>query len=99
MMPLYIKRPVRGTGEESVTNLDCITGKMKMVDSGGYRVHGTNSPWSIGSGQSHGCVRLLNSKVKQIADLLKMYVGTTVRDRSANGSFVKLAKPVRITLY
>lgn len=100
MMPLYVKRPAAGSGgNESITDLDCVEGKMQMIDSGGYRVHGTNSPWSIGSGQSHGCVRLLNGDVKKIADLLKAYVGITVRDRSANGSFVKLAKPVRIILY
>ena len=99
MMPLYVKRPASmPKGEESVTNLDCIEGKMQMVDSGGYRVHGTNSPWSVGSGQSHGCVRLLNSSVKQIADILKIYVGVSTRDESANGSFVRLVKPVRVIL-
>lgn len=100
MMPLYVKRPASvPKGEELVTDLDCIEGKMQMVDSGGYRVHGTNSPWSVGSGQSHGCVRLLNNSVKQIADLLKIYVGVSTRDQSANGSFVKLVKPVRVILH
>jgi hypothetical protein len=100
MMPLYIKKPLPASnGEEPVTNLDCIEGKMEMVDSGGYRVHGTNSPWSVGSGQSHGCVRLLNSSVKRIADLLKIYVGVSARDRSENGSFVRLVKPVRVILH
>lgn len=100
MMPLFIKKRVAEPKlEEEVTDLDCIEGPMQMIDSGGYRVHGTNSPWSIGSGQSHGCVRLLNKSVKQIADLLKMYAGTRVRDQSANGTFVKLARPVRLILY
>jgi lipoprotein-anchoring transpeptidase ErfK/SrfK len=72
---------------------------MTMVDSGGYRVHGTDTPWSVGSAQSHGCVRMLNRTVKVLADQLKMYVGTTTRGESANGPYVNLARPVKITLY
>lgn len=101
MMPLFDKKPVKsGKGpQDDVRDLDCVAGEMEMVDSGAYRIHGTNSPWSVGSRQSHGCVRLLNKDVKRIADLLKMYVGVTTRDRAANGTFVKLARPVRVILY
>lgn len=100
MMPFFSKRPLdRRKQAEVVRDLDCVEDRKQMVDAGAYRIHGTNSPWSVGSGQSHGCVRLLNSSVKQLADLLKTYVGTTSRGRTANGSFVKLAKPVRLILY
>ena len=32
----------------------------------GYRIHGTNEPWSIGLNMSSGCIRLLN---KDVTDL------------------------------
>jgi hypothetical protein len=71
---------------------------MKLVDNGFYRIHGTDSPWTIGSGQSHGCVRLLNKSVKQLADLMKMYVGTMDRGQTENGVYINLAKPVKMVL-
>jgi hypothetical protein len=103
MLPLFIKKQARrGAAErdgEVVDDLDCVAPAVEMVDSGGYRVHGTDSPWSIGSSQSHGCVRLLNSSVKKLADTLKMYAGTTYRDRSPNGPYINLARPVKIVLH
>jgi hypothetical protein len=102
MMPLFIKKQTRRFSEregEVLDSLDCIAPPVEMVDSGGYRVHGTDSPWSIGDRQSHGCVRLLNSSVKKLADTLKMYAGTTYRDRSPNGTFITLARPVKIVLH
>lgn len=98
MMPLFMKRPLKGS-ESADYGLDIIAPRMTMVDSGGYRVHGTDTPWSVGSAQSHGCVRMLNRTVKVLADQLKMYVGTTTRGESANGPYVNLARPVKITLY
>ncbi|MBI5249870.1 MAG: L,D-transpeptidase [Desulfomonile tiedjei] len=100
MMPLFKKIPAAGYGKsvEVLDENDILASEMRMVDSGGYRVHGTNSPWSIGQGQSHGCVRLLNSSVKQLADTLKMYVGTTTRGKTANGIFIALARPVKLIL-
>jgi len=102
MLPLFIKKQVKRPEPkdgELVESLDRIAPPVEMVDSGGYRVHGTDSPWSIGGRQSHGCVRLLNSSVKKLADTLKMYAGTTYRDRSPNGTFISLARPVKIVLY
>jgi len=101
MMPFFTKKPALTArrGGDTVTDLDCVESEMEMVDAGMYRIHGTDSPWSVGSSQSHGCVRLLNRSVKQLADALKMYVGTTERGRSANGPYVDLARPVRLVLY
>ena len=101
MLPLFKKvRPrTKGNGEEAIHDLDIIEPQMEMKDTEGYRVHGTDCPWSIGGNQSHGCVRLLNKSVKQLADLLKIYVGTTERGRTANGPYVTLARPVRINLH
>ncbi|MDQ7784386.1 MAG: L,D-transpeptidase [Desulfomonilaceae bacterium] len=100
MMPFFSKRPLQSARQtEPIGDLDCVEDKQQMVDAGAYRIHGTNSPWSVGSAQSHGCVRMLNKSVKELSDLIKIYAGTTTRGRTANGSFVQLAKPVRLILF
>ena len=101
MMPLFSKRisdryVTSGQGKEM---LDFVAPSVRMVDSGAYRVHGTDSPWSVGSNQAHGCIRLLNSSVARLADTLKLYVGTTTRGETANGPYVNLARPVRLVLF
>jgi hypothetical protein len=100
MMPLFKKSPIKESGKanEPVTTLDSIAPSMNLADTRTYRVHGTDSPWSIGSSQSHGCVRLLNKDVKRLSDTLKMYVGTTTRGRTENGPYVNLARIVRLYL-
>jgi hypothetical protein len=101
MMPFFSKVQASKppVNDDMETETDSVAPPMKMVDMGAYRIHGTDSPWSVGSAQSHGCVRLVNSSVAQLADTLKMYVGTTVRGESPNGIFINLARPVKITLY
>ncbi len=101
MIPLYRKIPADRSAkdEESLSELDEVAFKAKVVDSGGYRLHGTDAPSSIGSAQSHGCVRMTADKAKALSDALKMYVGVTTRDRSPNGSYINLSRPVRVTLF
>jgi lipoprotein-anchoring transpeptidase ErfK/SrfK len=41
-----------------------------------YRIHGTNAPWSIGSGVSSGCIRMRNEDVIDLYGRVK--VGTKV---------------------
>lgn len=41
-----------------------------------YGIHGTNNPGSIGQQVSHGCIRMYNSDVLQIARLIP--IGTSV---------------------
>ncbi|MBR9988959.1 MAG: L,D-transpeptidase [Gemmatimonadetes bacterium] len=43
-----------------------------------YYIHGTNSEASIGTAASHGCVRMLNSEVIELAQLLIDRSGTPV---------------------
>jgi L,D-transpeptidase ErfK/SrfK len=43
----------------------------------GYGIHGTNEPGSIGKAVSQGCIRMHNSDVEELADLVS--VGTPVR--------------------
>lgn len=42
----------------------------------GYGIHGTNDPSSIGRAESAGCIRMLNTDVEELSDLVR--VGTPV---------------------
>jgi hypothetical protein len=102
MMPFFSKIPVKGYRRRSALpdqGLDRIEPPMRVLDAGAYRIHGTNSPWSVGSNQSHGCVRMRNPEVEQLADTIKLYAGTTVRGETPNGEYIDLARPVRLWLY
>lgn len=46
------------------------------VPWGYYGIHGTNRPYSIGQHQSHGCIRMHNSDVLQLYELIP--IGTKV---------------------
>ncbi|HHV78220.1 MAG TPA: L,D-transpeptidase family protein [Firmicutes bacterium] len=46
------------------------------VPWGSYGIHGTNQPWSIGWAASAGCIRMFNSDVADLFDLVP--VGTSV---------------------
>ena len=46
------------------------------LSAAGYGLHGTNVPSSIGKNASHGCIRLRNSDVEQLFELLA--IGDTV---------------------
>ena len=41
-----------------------------------YRIHGTNSPWTIGQAVSSGCIRMRNEDVMDLYERVK--VGTRV---------------------
>jgi hypothetical protein len=101
MMPFFVKKPLDGRKAKLLPDqgMDRVAAKMKIIDGGAYRIHGTDSPWSVGQNQSHGCVRLRNRDVKRLSNTLKEYVGVTTRDRSANGEYVRLKRPVRLTLF
>lgn len=47
------------------------------VPWGGYGIHGTNQPESIGTAASHGCVRMLNEDVNELYDIVPL--GTPVK--------------------
>lgn len=42
-----------------------------------YGIHGTNNPSSIGKSVSHGCIRMHNEEVLELASMVR--VGTTVK--------------------
>jgi lipoprotein-anchoring transpeptidase ErfK/SrfK len=45
--------------------------------TGHYGIHGTNLPKSIGKNVTHGCIRMFNRDVIELAELVP--VGTTVK--------------------
>ena len=52
--------------------------------SGGYAIHGTNAPSSIGKHASHGCVRMHNEDVIELYSMVPM--GTTVIVKNTSAS-------------
>lgn len=44
-----------------------------------YGIHGTNAPSSIGKESSHGCIRMYNEDVVQLADLVGIGTVVTIR--------------------
>ncbi len=98
MAPLLKKRFERSSRRSAKSTAeDFIAGKVRLDDYG-YRFHGTNSPGSIGRNQSHGCVRMRPKDARQVANIIKGYVGTAERKEDQNGSFVVLRAPVRLNL-
>jgi lipoprotein-anchoring transpeptidase ErfK/SrfK len=47
------------------------------IPKGGYGIHGTNNPGSIGRSISHGCVRMYNNDVIELSNLVP--IGTPVK--------------------
>ncbi|BAU26816.1 L,D-transpeptidase-like protein [Aneurinibacillus soli] len=44
-----------------------------------YGIHGTNAPWSIGHLVSHGCIRMYNNDVLQLAAIVPIGTQVTIR--------------------
>lgn len=45
-----------------------------------YGIHGTNDPSSIGKEVSHGCIRMHNEDVTQLAHLVPIGTAVTIRE-------------------
>lgn len=45
-----------------------------------YGIHGTNDPSSIGGEVSHGCIRMFNQDVVQLAGIVPIGTRVTIRD-------------------
>ena len=54
-------------GEDNPLGARALYLSNKKGDSG-FRIHGTNQPWSIGQNMSSGCIRMMN---KDVIDLYK----------------------------
>ncbi len=97
MAPLLKKRSVSSKNTPPYQGGDFIDAKVRLDDDG-YRFHGTNQPRSIGRNQSHGCVRMRPEDARQVASLIKEYVGALDRREDENGTYVILRSPVRLNL-
>ncbi|MEA1960089.1 MAG: peptidoglycan-binding protein [Bacillota bacterium] len=64
------------------------------VPWGIYGIHGTNKPYSIGSSQSHGCIRMQNRDVEVLYPMIP--VGTLVKIVEEGQIFPKNFKPVHL---
>lgn len=60
------------------------------VPWGGYGIHGTNRPWSIGRFASQGCIRMRNRDIEELFEWVP--VGTPVRIEGQNGPVARLLK-------
>jgi hypothetical protein len=96
MAPLLKKRPVSYRNKGPISD-DYIEEQVKLDDNG-YRFHGTNQPKSIGHRASHGCVRMRPEDAREVANLIKDYVGAPKRGEAENGTFAVLRAPVRLTI-
>lgn len=62
------------------------------VPWGGYGIHGTNRPWSIGSYASGGCIRMHNEDVEELYDMVAIGTRVTVRGPRP---YLNLNQPIR----
>lgn len=60
------------------------------VPWGGYGIHGTNRPWSIGQFASHGCIRMRNRDIEELFEWVP--VGTPVRIVGQTGPIARMLK-------
>lgn len=63
------------------------------VPWGGYGIHGTNQPWSIGCYASHGCIRMRNKDVEELYEWVP--VGTPVR---IEGHAISIQRQLKVNL-
>ncbi|MCX7780772.1 MAG: L,D-transpeptidase family protein [Negativicutes bacterium] len=61
------------------------------VPWGGYGIHGTNQPWSIGHSASKGCIRMRNKDIEELYEWIP--IGTPVR---IEGYIVRIQRTLKI---
>lgn len=64
------------------------------VPWGIYGIHGTDKPYSIGSSQSHGCIRMQNRDVEKLYPMVPL--GTMVKITENGQIFPRYFKPVHL---
>ncbi len=60
------------------------------VPWGGYGIHGTNNPKSIGKAVSHGCIRLYNKDVIKLYDMTPLWTPVTIIGKSYSGRILRM---------
>jgi L,D-transpeptidase ErfK/SrfK len=56
---------------------------------GGYGIHGTNNPKSIGRAASHGCIRMYNEDVIELYDMVAIGTPVDIINKSYTGRILK----------
>ncbi len=69
----YLVVPPLGTNQRRFLG---VLGSHRLNIGGGYGIHGTNAPASIGRSVSHGCIRLRNEDIEVLYEMVP--VGTPV---------------------
>lgn len=64
---------------------------MKLsIPWGGYGIHGTNNPSSIGTAASHGCIRLYNTDVIELYDITPIGTPVYIIGKAFTGRLLKI---------
>lgn len=59
------------------------------VPWGGYGIHGTNNPSSIGKAASHGCVRMYNDDVVELYNMVGLGTPVSIINKSYTGRILR----------
>ncbi|MGI5920389.1 MAG: L,D-transpeptidase family protein [Syntrophomonadaceae bacterium] len=59
------------------------------VPWGGYGIHGTNNPSSIGKAASHGCIRMYNKDVIELYDMVPLGTPVSIINKSYTGRILR----------
>ncbi len=62
------------------------------VPWGGYGIHGTNKPWSIGSAASAGCIRMFNEDVEELFELVTVKTQVEIIGEEPGGDITRALK-------
>ncbi len=59
------------------------------VPWGGYGIHGTNRPWSVGSAASAGCIRMFNEDVEELFELAPLKTRVEIIGEEPEGEITR----------
>lgn len=64
---------------------------MKLsIPWGGYGIHGTDNPASIGKASSHGCIRMFNEDIEELYDIVPLGTPVRIIGRAYTGRILKI---------
>ncbi len=63
------------------------------VPWGGYGIHGTNRPWSVGSAASAGCIRMFNEDVEELFELVPIKTRVFITGYEPEGEIARELGP------
>jgi L,D-transpeptidase ErfK/SrfK len=63
------------------------------IPFGGYGIHGTDNPYSIGKAVSHGCVRMQNKDAEELYELVPVGTMLKITGRVQTGRILRIGVP------